>query len=322
MHKPLFISVLIGILASGGAATASPNTTQLIDKNWNICSGAVQAAERAAAIPRHLLTAISQAESGRWNGEKQANIAWPWTVTAHGKGQFFASKEEAMAETEILLTQGVHNIDVGCMQINLKYHADAFETLSKAFDPTANAAYGANYLRAMHKQTKDWRKAAAHYHSTTPAQAERYKTKVMRLWAQAGDEQLAPASEPKATVAGTQVSDGGYGADIDHALIGRLNAAFKKRRKATQKDEKADRTLRRASRHREQLDAWRQQKIKGLSLAHLANMRRAELELRRSKQLTRDSPAERASAFAKRRQRELAEWRAQRKDPHYSAYFN
>ncbi len=322
MHKPLFISVLIGILASGGAATASPNTTQPIDKNWNICSGAVQAAERAAAIPRHLLTAISQAESGRWNGEKQANIAWPWTVTAHGKGQFFASKEEAIAETEILLTQGVHNIDVGCMQINLKYHADAFETLSKAFDPTANAAYGAKYLRAMHKQTKDWRKAAAHYHSTTPAQAERYKTKVMRLWAQAGDEQLAPASEPKATVAGTQVSDGGYGADIDHALIGRLNAAFKKRRKATQKDEKADRTLRRASRHREQLDAWRQQKIKGLSLAHLANMRRAELELRRSKQLNRDSAAERASAFAKRRQRELAEWRAQRKDPHYNAYFN
>ena len=322
MHKPLFISVLIGILASVGAATASPNTTQPIDKNWNICSGAVQAAERAAAIPRHLLTAISHAESGRWNGEKQVNIAWPWTVTAHGKGQFFASKEEAMAETEILLTQGVRNIDVGCMQINLKYHADAFETLSKAFDPIANAAYGAKYLSAMHKRTKDWRKAAAHYHSTTPAQAAHYKTKVMRLWAQAVDKQLASASEPKATVAGTQISGGWHGADIDHALIGRLNAAFKKRRKASQSDEKTNRALSRASRHREQLDAWRQQQIKGLSLAHLADMRRAELELRRTKQLTRDSAAERASAFAKRRQRELAEWRAQRKDPHYSAYFN
>ena len=111
-------------------------TTQAYENTWNICSKAVNAAERLNAIPLYLLRAISKAESGRWHKEKGVNIAWPWTVTSGAAGKFFDSKAEAVAEVEFLMTKGVRNIDVGCMQINLKAHANAFATIEDALEYT------------------------------------------------------------------------------------------------------------------------------------------------------------------------------------------
>ena len=96
---------------------------------------AAREVERREGIPRDLLSAIALTESGRHDVESGENFAWPWTVMAEGKGRYFATEAEARAEVEILLSQGVRNIDVGCMQINLHYHWNAFETLDHAFDP-------------------------------------------------------------------------------------------------------------------------------------------------------------------------------------------
>ena len=315
---------MIGMLAWSGNTFASPNTTQPIDNTWKTCAAAVTAAEQNNSIPKHLLNAISMAESGRWHKNKQANIAWPWTVTANGKGRFFDSKAEAVAETEILMTQGLRNIDVGCMQINLGYHADAFETLSRAFDPAANAAYGAKYLRKMHNKTKDWRKATAFYHSTTPAHAARYRAKVMRLWDQVRGVKPAPKTVAKAKNPTEEpiVTARARPANIDYALGDRLNTAFRKRRERSSGEELADRAANRAHQRREQLDSWRRQQAQGVSLAHLANMRRAELAQRRQKKLDQISTTDRANAFADRRRQDLAAWRARRTDPHFLAYSN
>ena len=48
-----------------------------------------------------------------------------------------------------LQRRGVRNIDVGCMQVNLRYHPKAFKSLGQAFDPRANAAYAAGFLRKL-----------------------------------------------------------------------------------------------------------------------------------------------------------------------------
>jgi len=53
-------------------------------------------------------------------------LAWPWTINAQGKGQFFKTKAEAVKAIKNLQAQGVKSIDVGCMQINLSYHGKAF----------------------------------------------------------------------------------------------------------------------------------------------------------------------------------------------------
>ena len=92
---------------------------------------------------------------------------WPWTINAEGTGRFFESKAEAIAAVEALQARGVRSIDVGCMQVNLMHHPHAFASLDEAFDPQANAAYGARFLSALHHDLGAWPAATAAYHSQT-----------------------------------------------------------------------------------------------------------------------------------------------------------
>ena len=311
--KIVLALIWIGILVCSDTLAASSDFAQPIENNWEICTRAVKEAEQAAGIPRHLLSVISQVEAGRWNTQKQVNIAWPWTITAKGTGHFFNSKSEAVAKTKMLLTQGVRNIDVGCMQINLMYHAKAFETLESAFDPTTNAQYGANYLKNRYQRTKNWPEAAATYHSTTPGLSQRYKAKIMHLWSQAQQSQPVVPSNPGYTRSNTFSKPHNTQTNVNRTLIDKLNTAFRVRRHSNNFDETNNDSLRTAKHRLKQLDYWRQHRSKGLRLASLAIMRRAELAQRKVKQLNRVSAIERKKSFAKRRRLELAEWSTKQK---------
>jgi hypothetical protein len=72
------------------------------------------------------------------------------------------------------------------MQINLQNHPAAFASLDEAFDPAANTAYAARFLRALYVQTGSWPAAAAAYHSQTPGIGEPYRDRVMAIWPLAG----------------------------------------------------------------------------------------------------------------------------------------
>lgn len=136
--------------------------------------------EKEYQIKKHLLTTISSVETGRWNEKEQQSLAWPWTINAQGKGQFFKTKAEAVKAIKKLQAQGVKSIDVGCMQINLSYHGKAFKSIEDALDPQKNVTYAAKYLKSLYlKKGKDWLKAAMAYHSTTPHKAQRYKKKIV-----------------------------------------------------------------------------------------------------------------------------------------------
>ena len=144
-----------------------------------VCMEATQKFEKKYQIKEHLLTTISSVETGRWNEQKQQSIAWPWTINDQGKGRFFASKAEAVREVKRLQAKGIKSIDVGCMQINLYYHADAFDSVEDALDPQKNVEYAAQFLKKLHKRKKgDWIKAAMAYHSSIPLKAKRYKNKL------------------------------------------------------------------------------------------------------------------------------------------------
>ena len=153
----------------------------------DLCGAAIAAEERRANIPSHLMGAIALAESGRWDARRKATVAWPWTIMAEGKGQYFPTRQEAIAAARAVRARGVRNIDVGCMQINMMYHGDAFADIEEAFDPAANVAYAARFLRELHAQVGSWHEAAGRYHSATPEYNQRYKAKIARLW----DEQRA-----------------------------------------------------------------------------------------------------------------------------------
>lgn len=190
--KPLFAGLVVGLAllwaqnALANAALAPTQYTEITGKilrsQGGACSGAITAQERRHAIPKGLLKAISHAESGRWDDETKATFAWPWTVTTGGKGYYLPNRVDAVAFVKALQSNGVENIDVGCMQINLKYHPDAFATLEEAFDPTANAAYAAGFLKTNFAQTKSWLMAAGTYHSSTPERSQAYRNKIAKLW--------------------------------------------------------------------------------------------------------------------------------------------
>ncbi len=149
-----------------------------------LCRAAIQAAEREFRLPAHLLTAIARIESGRRDPETGAFHPWPWTINAEGAGSFFPTKEAAIAEARALQARGVRSIDIGCMQVNLRHHPDAFASLEEAFDPQANARYAARFLSELAGPEQDWQRAAGAYHSQTPGLAEPYRARVLAAWAE------------------------------------------------------------------------------------------------------------------------------------------
>lgn len=182
---------LFGVLLPGLNNTANALETR------DICSQAIDRVETDRKMPRELMTAISHVESGRWDAREEALYAWPWTVTNGPDGQYFPSKAAAIAHVRKLQAKGIRNIDVGCMQINLRYHPDAFENLESALDPETNAAYSAELLGKLFQAHKSWGEAIKHYHSPNAKFNRPYHDKVVRQWNAA---RRVAAEEHRATV--------------------------------------------------------------------------------------------------------------------------
>ncbi len=88
------------------------------------------------------------------------------------------------------------SIDVGCMQISLTTHPDAFASMDQAFDPFLNADYGARFLLQLFQKTGSWPKAVEFYHSATPELGHDYG---QRVYAALPEEtRLATTGDPLA----------------------------------------------------------------------------------------------------------------------------
>ena len=131
------------------------------------------------------MQAIGVVESGR-KDERGGVTAWPWTINVEGVGYVFETKQDAVAAVNAHRARGARSIVVGCMQVNLMHHGDAFSSLEQAFDPLANARYAAEFLQKLLGQTGSWPRAAAGYHSLTPEIGADYGRKVLEVWARPG----------------------------------------------------------------------------------------------------------------------------------------
>ncbi len=153
-----------------------------IEKQGRLCARAIKSAERHYRIPGQLLAAISLAESGRYSKARRADFAWPWTVRSGKFSRFLPNRAAAIDTVRRLQAKGIRNIDVGCMQVNLSYHPNAFADLRTAFDPTHNVYYAARFLTRLHRSKRSWSHAVGLYHSAKPAKRVPYWRRVMRLW--------------------------------------------------------------------------------------------------------------------------------------------
>jgi hypothetical protein len=171
------ISAALAVAVRAGPAAAEADNGP---SPWDLCAGALASAESERDTPEYLLTAIAKVESGRWHPDIQEKLAWPWTVTAEGRGRHLPSKAAAMAEVAALRARGVTSIDVGCMQINLRHHPKAFADLDTAFDPASNVGYAVQLLSSLRREWGSWTRAVGNYHSNTPALSGPYRVKVFR----------------------------------------------------------------------------------------------------------------------------------------------
>jgi len=179
----VFVLLCLTVPAMGEPAPLPMGSAALL------CRPAIQAAERAHGVPHGLMAAIGRVESGRRDPASGVSNPWPWTVNAQGQGSFYDTKAQAVGAVRSMQARGIRSIDVGCMQVNLMHHPNAFASLDAAFDPTVNADYAGRFLTDLFNDAHAWPTAAGRYHSATPDLAADYQRKVMALWP---EEQGAP----------------------------------------------------------------------------------------------------------------------------------
>jgi hypothetical protein len=146
------------------------------------CWKAATQAERDWRLPTGLLAAIGTVESGRRASTGMFPIIWPWTINAEGRGFYQPSKAAAVGMVRALLLRGVRVIDVGCFQVDLFYHPNAFVSLEEAFDPGANARAAARILGLGRLSSTGWDDAIAAYHSASPLIGAIYVQRVRAVW--------------------------------------------------------------------------------------------------------------------------------------------
>lgn len=171
-HATIALAALLLSLAGGlpSRGAASPA---------HICDAAAWSAAAELNIPASVLRSVTRTETGRArNGRLEP---WPWTVNIEGKGHWFETEGAAKAFVEAAFRRGARSFDVGCFQINYKWHGTAFRSIDEMFDPTANALYAARFLNDLYAETGDWSRAAGAYHSRTPQFAEKYRARFDRI---------------------------------------------------------------------------------------------------------------------------------------------
>ncbi|MEO3474553.1 lytic transglycosylase domain-containing protein [Roseomonas sp. CAU 1739] len=158
-------------------AVPAPAPPVLSNDPWDACARAIAIADQNSGLPPGLLGAIARVETGR-RAPTGGIQPWPWSFNAAGEGRYMASRAEAVAEVQARLAVGTRSVDIGCMQINLLHHPDAFTSVDAGFDPETNVRYAVRYLKSLFARTGDWAAATGQYHSSTPERATIYHLRV------------------------------------------------------------------------------------------------------------------------------------------------
>ncbi len=151
-----------------------------------LCLAAADVAADRHGVPRAVLRALTRTETGRTrDGALQP---WPWTVNMEGKGFWFDTRAEALSFAEAEQARGARSFDIGCFQVNHRWHGEHFASVDAMFDPATNADYAASFLRELFAETGVWDRAAGFYHSRTPEHFERYAARFARILERGDDE--------------------------------------------------------------------------------------------------------------------------------------
>ena len=158
------MTIGVGLLA-GKAMTAPTDPA-------TICDAAAASAAEETGVPLDVLRTITRTETGR--GGSEGLKPWPWTVNMEGESVWFDTAQQAQVYVFRNFRQGARSFDIGCFQLNYRWHGQAFDSIEEMFDPLTNARYAAQFLKRLHAESGDWTSAVGTYHSRTKENADRY----------------------------------------------------------------------------------------------------------------------------------------------------
>ena len=164
-------------------------------RKFNSCEKTIKSIELQTDIPKGLLLGIGKAEAIRKINNKY--IIWPWTINHAGKSMFFDTKKQMRNYVFKNLKRNDLNMDVGCMQINIKWHKNNFKKISDMFEVNPNISYAASFLQQLKNKHGSWDNAIKHYHSSDPKKNKPYLIKVKSFWKKIEDNKIIKAKNIK-----------------------------------------------------------------------------------------------------------------------------
>lgn len=121
-------------------------------------------------VPEIVLEAVCSVESNF-----RCNV-----LNVGGKSISFESKDLAIKFLKKLIQHGVTNVDVGCMQINVRWHGNNIQSPEQLFDEKTALRYGAKLLKTLSLEKGGWLQGILFYHSGDPKAQSRYLEKIKR----------------------------------------------------------------------------------------------------------------------------------------------
>jgi hypothetical protein len=108
---------------------------------------------------------------------------WPWALNRNGKTVYPDGHEDAAAHVRSLLASGHQSIDIGLMQVNLRWHGHRVQRAEDLLDPVTNLHVGADILaESIASAPDDLALGVGRYHSWNDRTAAyRYGRKVLAL---------------------------------------------------------------------------------------------------------------------------------------------
>lgn len=159
-----------------------------------LCERAARQAAAETGVPADLMLAIALVETGQTRAGRFG--PWPWTANLEGEGHRFDSPAALAAFAEGAVAAGRTSLDIGCFQINWRWHGAGFRRPADLVDPLTGARHAAAFLLRLVDELGSWDRAIGAYHSRDPERAARYAARVRRLRADPGAD--PPAPEPPA----------------------------------------------------------------------------------------------------------------------------
>ena len=175
LFSKLFITSFLYVFLAIGLGWSADLT------NKPNCEKIANRIESETNLPIHLLSSISRVEAGRKLSSGEVK-GWPWSINHAGKGLYFETKKGALKYLKNAVSNGSKNIDVGCMQLNYRWHKGAFSSLDDMFDPEKNIQYAAKFVKELYGRHQNWEDVIKHYHSNKKKFNVPYYQKVSKVW--------------------------------------------------------------------------------------------------------------------------------------------